>query len=337
MKQCSLLGLVVLMSVLFSACDNELELVTEWKDIPVVYGLIDRQDSVHLIRIEKAFIDPQNSALELAQIPDSLYYDNLTAQIKILRTEEVFTLERVNGDDEGFPREDGGAFATSPNFLYKLVLPGDRRFNSGERLQLILNRGDDLELVTAETSVASDLDLVSPNQNLNRNIQFNTNFNAGWKFATEDTDIFDLSFILHYEERDVNESEWLPRTLTWDLARSIIPDENSNGTQTRTIPGNDLFRFMGSNIDVVPGMIRRFVSVSVRVDGGGPEVRRYIEQGKVNTGITSSQVIPTYTNLSEGFGVFSSTNTVLVDGFILNTRSRDSLRIGQFTAPLNFQ
>ncbi len=337
MKRCSLLGLIVLMTVLFSACDNELELVTEWKDIPVVYGLINRQDTAHFLRVEKAFIDPQTSALELAQIPDSLYYDNLTVQIKNITTDEVFTLDRVNGDDEGFPRTDGGVFATMPNYLYKLKLSEAQRFGSGEKLQLILNRGDDLELVTAETSIVSDFRLSSPDPNLSRNIQFNTNFNAGWRFNQDDTNIFDLSFVLNYEERPATETVWTPRTLIWDLARGIEPDENGNGVHSQPIPGDELFRFMGSNIEVVPDMVRRFVSVAIRIEGGGLEVRQYIDQGKVNTGITSSQVIPTYTNLSEGFGVFSSKNEFTSDEFVLNARSRDSLRIGQYTRELNFQ
>ncbi len=337
MKRCSLLGLIVLMTVLFSACDNELELVTEWKDIPVVYGLINRQDTAHFLRVEKAFIDPQTSALELAQIPDSLYYDNVTVQIKNISTDEVFTLDRVNGDDEGFPRTDGGVFATMPNYLYKLKLSEAQRFGSGEKLQLILNRGDDLELVTAETSIVSDFRLSSPDPNLSRNIQFNTNFNAGWRFNPDDTNIFDLSFVLNYEERPATETVWTPQTLIWDLARGIEPDENSNGVHSQPIPGDELFRFIGANIEVVPDMVRRFVGVSIKIEGGGLEVRRYIDQGKVNTGITSSQVIPTYTNLSEGFGVFSSKNEFTSDEFVLNARSRDSLRIGQYTSELNFQ
>ena len=66
----------------FSACDNEIDLVAEWKSIPVVYGLINVQDTAHYLRIEKAFLDPSVGAPTLAQIPDSLYYDNILVQIE---------------------------------------------------------------------------------------------------------------------------------------------------------------------------------------------------------------------------------------------------------------
>ena len=56
------------------SCDNELDTIEEYKDIPVVYGFISLSDTAQYIRIERAFVDPNQSALDLAQNPDSLYY-----------------------------------------------------------------------------------------------------------------------------------------------------------------------------------------------------------------------------------------------------------------------
>ena len=52
-----------------------------------MYGLIDQADSVHYIKITRAFIGPGNS-LEYAQIPDSNYFKTVNATIT----------EKINGN-----------------------------------------------------------------------------------------------------------------------------------------------------------------------------------------------------------------------------------------------
>ena len=69
-----LLVVFVVSVLFFSSCDNELKLLDEWKDIPVVYGVLSPNDTAHYIRVEKAFLDPEKSAFEVARIADSLYY-----------------------------------------------------------------------------------------------------------------------------------------------------------------------------------------------------------------------------------------------------------------------
>lgn len=50
-----------------SACANDFDVTAPWKEIPVVYGILSPQDSAHYIRVEKAFVDPEKSALEIAR------------------------------------------------------------------------------------------------------------------------------------------------------------------------------------------------------------------------------------------------------------------------------
>ena len=73
--------------LLLSACSNDFEVTAPWKDIPVVYAILSPQDTAHYIRIEKAFIDPDKSALEIARIPDSLYYPENAISVFLERTE----------------------------------------------------------------------------------------------------------------------------------------------------------------------------------------------------------------------------------------------------------
>ncbi len=69
------LGLIVL-----NSCNEKIELIGDFVETAVVYGLLDQADSLHYIKINRAFIGPGN-ALEIAQIADSSYFTNVDATI----------------------------------------------------------------------------------------------------------------------------------------------------------------------------------------------------------------------------------------------------------------
>lgn len=74
--------LIVLLSALgFVSCTTEVDITGKWKNIPVVYSIIDQADSVHYVRINRVFSGNQ-SAYDMAIIPDSLLYDD-TLDVKI--------------------------------------------------------------------------------------------------------------------------------------------------------------------------------------------------------------------------------------------------------------
>ena len=69
-----LIALVAAIS--FSACSTEIEVNAEWKDVTVVFGLLDVSDTIQYIKISKAFLGEED-AFVMAQEPDSLYYSCL--------------------------------------------------------------------------------------------------------------------------------------------------------------------------------------------------------------------------------------------------------------------
>jgi hypothetical protein len=71
----------------FVACSEEIDLSPDGKETAVVYALLDQTDSIHYVRINRAFYGGTN-ALEIAQIPDSSYFKQVDA----------FVYEVANGD-----------------------------------------------------------------------------------------------------------------------------------------------------------------------------------------------------------------------------------------------
>lgn len=316
------------------SCSNDFDLIEEWQDIPVVYGLLSRADTAHYIRVEKAFVDPSQSALEIAQIPDSLYYENVSVQIEHLASQTVYNLERVNGADEGYPREEG-VFATSPNYLYKFKLDDPDELVGGEEYRLTLNRGDNKPEVVATTRVIADLDIAVPSTTIKFEADRKTKFR--WN-SGEHALFFDLSLRLNYlENTEADPTEFVEKSLLWPLRKNIARDELQNIGEYEISDGNDFYRFIANSLADAPPRIRDFKNIDVIVTGGDKNLFDYINIGQANTGITSAQVVPSYTNLSEGYGIFGSTNRNVRTDITLTTATEDSLRAGQFTEFLNFQ
>ena len=107
-----------------AGCSEKFNVAAPYKNITVIYAFLDRADTAHYIRVQKAFLDQNKSALVMAQRYDSNFYANINVRINrisIIDTSHVLDtihLNRVDLDLEGYPKEQG-AFFNSPNYAYK--------------------------------------------------------------------------------------------------------------------------------------------------------------------------------------------------------------------------
>ena len=124
--------------------------------------------------------------------------------------------------------------------------------------------------------------------------------------------------------------------MEWTIAQGI---EDPEGTATPGYkwPGSEFYNSVSANIDVDPDATRIFESIDIIVWCGGKELQNYQTITLANTGITSTQEIPEYTNLSEGKGIVTSRNFSDNMGYGLHNQSLDSLKNGSVTGDLNFQ
>ncbi len=316
------------LGLLFTSCDNELVVVNDWKDIPVVWGLLNKSDTAHYIRVEKAFLDPTTSALDIARIPDSLYYDDATVSLKRISNGQVFTLQRVNGDLEGYPRE-GGIFAETPNYLYK-IKANEINLVVGEEYEINVDRGDGTPLVTAKTVILPKPVLRNPPVGSILGLRPKSNVDFIWN-AIEDAGVYDLKLRFHYLERNAETGNlFVPKFFEWSIV--------DNFTETDfTVEGVDFFNQINANIEEDFQAARTFESIEVILWVGGIELAEFIKVTQANLGITSTQDVPSYTNLSEGVGILSSRNVSYNTGYKLTVQALDSLENSVITRHLNFQ
>lgn len=325
--------LFFLLLLILSACSTDIELEAEWKDIPVVYGFLSKNDTAHYIRVEKAFLEPGGDALKIAQNPDSLYYgESVQVRLERLSKGEIFDLERVDGNLEGYPREEG-VFANRPNYLYK-IKANLIKLQERERIRLIIDRGEGTELTEAETAVLEDMSLSDSSPPINVNWAYDRQVTFRWRTGAN-TRLFDLRLVINIEEREPDGAS-SERSLTWVLTDQLENTEGSSQMSFSVI-GEDFYKFLAGELEDADAKTRFFKNMEVQVVGGGVELLEFQRVNLANTGITSSQTPPVYTNLSEGRGIFSSRTQATRKGLNISSLSRDSLRNGIHTKHLNFQ
>ena len=319
------------------ACNNDLELTTEWKDIPIIHGMLSVKDDVHYIRIEKAFLDNETSAFELAKNPDSVYYANALVQIERPKFNTVITLERVDASTEGIPREEG-IFVNEPNYLYKFEVPETEPWEGGERISLSVQTGESSTTVGAETVIVGDIELVDGQPGDRINWDYSRVSRFAWR-PDPSAYIYDARLLINYEETiEGSNSEFEQKQVAWTLAENLVRTSFAENTREQlSIIGEDFYRFLEGAIEPSQTRIRRFVDMEFVVTAGGQELVEFIRIQQANTGITSSQVVPTYTNIDGGIGLFTSRNNVSREGIRIGAVALDSLKNGIYTRQLNFR
>jgi hypothetical protein len=106
---------IIIILALFNiiACDNKLDINAPYKQIPVVYGFIDKNEMVQYIRIQKVFQNSiETKASVAAKITDSLYLNNLKVQLIV--NNDTINCIRTNN----IPK-NAGYFANDSNYIYQ--------------------------------------------------------------------------------------------------------------------------------------------------------------------------------------------------------------------------
>lgn len=319
--------LVLLVALSLANCANDLDLITDAQEIPVVYGIIDPADTAQYIRVERVFVDPVTSANVIAQNPDSLYYDDITVKLVRVANGVEYILERVDGNLEGFVR-DTGIFAQTPNYLYK-VITEDINFAQGSDMQLRIEGVYEDRDVTASAPIFRPPFFVSPQ--IGGLIAFERNkFVAiGWQPQGDvQPAIYTALFNITVRESKLGVSE--VKTLTW----VAVPSTTNTMLE---IDGVEFFSFLRGALTIDPQTTRTITNIEFQLISGSESINDYIRVGQANLGITSSGEVPVFSNLSEGLGLFGSRYTESRTGLRLTDMSRDSLMVSPITAALNFQ
>lgn len=326
----------VLFTILsLAACRDDFSLEAPYRDIPVVFAYLNDAEDTHYVRVQRAFFGLNGNAELAAQLQDSLYYLPEAATVSLQQGEQTIILDRVNGDDFGIERPEG-TFANSPNILYRFT-NSDLNLQPNASISLRVERpGEEDALATTRT--LGEIDIVQPNPNTPNIVLENYRQFQNWRWnVSSDARVFDARLRITVREFFPNDpSQNRDRVLEWVINDKIIPDPGESRVVLQF--RNELFwQFLGNELEENPDVRRIIGRIDMVVTGVGGEVEELLALQNANTGITSAQALPTYSNVENGLGIFTSRTQRTLEGISLDPRNLDTLRNGIYTRNLNFQ
>ncbi|GAA4457332.1 hypothetical protein [Rurimicrobium arvi] len=331
--------------VLAASCNDKLEIAAPYKNITVVYGLLDMTDSAHYIRIEKAFMDGNQSAVDMAKVPDSSFYNALTVSMKEFNAGgtliNTYALSRVNLDNEGYAK-DTGAFFSTPNYAYKFK----GLLNSGNTYRLMIYNTATGVMDSAETNV---IDSNTASFGLTE-----------WKlaaqtisFAREYTFDGDKLYQKTYTVNVPKNASVFQLYLRFNWVDSNIATHTSvahsadfstfyaSGSNTLTVTNRDIYDFLRSTLGVPSdaNQYRYFDSCDMILYAAGSEYKRYQELNQNTGGLTANEIKQQYTNIKgeNVMGLFSTRAHVQKLQVPFSDDTKDSVAINRRTADLNIR
>ncbi len=335
----NLSALLLLAVCLFTACRDDFQLEADYQDLPVAYAYLESGAARQFVRVQKAFLEPGGDALAIARIADSIYYGPDRASVFIERTDGGgrTQLERVNGQDFMLDRIPG-TFAEQPNVLYSFT--NDQfALNGGGSVRLVIERPDEVP-AEAVTTILEPITIQVPTETdpFVNTRDYSRATTVRWD-AGPQARVFDLR--LYFQIREVfpdNPGQNQNVTLEWVINNAYVREEADSRTVRIAIPNESFYQFLGNNLQPKNGVFRLLDGIDFQVTAVGSEIESLLQVAGANAGITSSQAIPAYTNVTGGRGIVTSRAVDVVQGINLQAgEARDSLRNSIYTRTLGFQ
>ena len=337
------LSLLSLM-VCFQACTTDVELYADYKDIPVIYGLIDASQDTNYIRINRAFSGSNEhpiNANEVALIADSCNYPGkLNAYIVEYKevyggnyspTGDVLMLDTmtIHDKEEGvFYAPDQKVYFTDGILDNGQSVFGNNSANAKYKYKLFVHKENDT--VTAETSLVGGEEFKILTNSLSFAINPSENTRKVKFVAADNAVFYDVKMVFYYQE-SLNGGPLVEKQVSYssgpksvdelgkeDMVYYITYGENVLFNLLKIAIGGDTI--MDSNH---PNVVRYFDNVhpmEIIVSAGGDELYNYIQ---VNSQSGFSQTVPDYTNVTGGFGVFSSRINLRREANLSSAAKRD--------------
>ncbi len=306
----------------FTGCSNTLNIDAPYKDITVVYGLLDQNDTTHYIRINKAFLG-QGNANTMATVYDSINYPTgeLTVQLQDLSSSATVTLNSTMG----IPVSPGVlSYPNQIEYYTNTVL------NQNDQYKLIITNNKTGKVVTGSTYLLPDVGLSGIGS---------TYFSVGWFAPVQITwnsvaggDIYQLTIRFYYTETVASVST--VRYVDWVFTPVVTVGNGGGEFLTTNYTGQGLLQFLHALIaPAVAGESRTGDSVHIIFATGSQDFTTYESLSQPSLGVNQDK--PFFTDLTNGIGIFSARHTQTYNRTV-SFSVNDSIHSDPLTSDLGF-
>ncbi len=320
------------------SCYNDLVVTAPYEEKTIITALLDTGDSVHFVRIQKAFAEEGVSPFTLLTDPNNIYYEESELEVWVEHwldnaLQQRFAFDYILGDTIGLPKDSGGIFESTPNVLYRY----NGTMPEQGMLRLMVHRINNSDTLTATTLPVKEFKVLFPVPN-----QFGINVTDTGKLTyacnyAENARIYDLVLRFHYFETLPGSGETVARFKDWVMFSNRLGNNTSGiGTMAFEIRANTFYGFIKDAFRDEPPAVREFDRLTYQFYAGGMEMYLLYLNNVATLGFNELYATTRYSNVEGVYGIFSSRYRRDVDSVSLSVRSLDSLACSADMAAFGF-
>lgn len=345
-------GLIIFLAgFLFHSCSTDFDVIGEYQETTIVYGLMDQSEEYHYIRVNKSFLGSGN-ANDYALIRDSSEYDSVEGYVEEWlnnsATGRVWTIRDTVLSD----REDGAFYGPEYTTYYFV----EDNLNPSAEYRLFLDIEEGKQEVTASTLLINDFIFnFPPNTSPTATVSFatfdpstqtfgyNVDYTVKW-ITGKNGKRYDLSFRFHWT--DYTATDTIHRYVDWFAGSEVVTDneaENGGLEIVKAVSGEAFFNNIANQVEADPNVLKRVVKgVDIMVGAASLDLYTYMIVNAPSTGLIQER--PQYTNISiaddgqvrSGVGIFTSKYNKAIRNKKLQLNTLRALCNGEITGHLGF-
>lgn len=309
-------------AMLLSACSTDFDVTAPYKEIPVVFGILNKDESVQYIKINKAYLNDEGSAIIAGSVPDSNVYPypieaKLYASYTPITDANIKYIDSVVLDTVHLNKEAGSFnannifYKTPAGFKVKYLYSNVSRDTTWANYQIVVRRKSDGKLIAkSRTPIVADF-LFSGTQNevklYSRFTKIYLNHTFSWNGAINGKM---YTALLRFKFREVDDLAGTSEEKFVDMPMfENIKTSNSNGSSkiSYTLSGEAFFTYLQAKLDPLTSSSARreyIAPLELYFNVAGEEMTKYIEINNGSGGL--NDIRPEYSNVEGGLGIFSS-------------------------------
>lgn len=314
---------ITFFTTVFSSCSTDVNLYANYKDIPIIYAMLNPKTDTNYVKITRAFCgtnDNPINANDVAMIADSSNYpDKLDARIIELKktygnlyepTGRTFVLDTIT-----LHKKEEGTFYSPNQLFYYTTEPfntgtGDNRYKY--KLVVIKPDGDSL---TAQTSMVGNAEFAILTTGVAFQQPPTNNVNKIMFRADDFASLYEVSMQFNYREQKAGQGikeKNVKRSFGTRTISEFHKLEGSNNSYYLEYSVNWLFNALANAIggDTIydtnhPNVVRYIDDFVISISAAGDDLAYYYiaNQSQMNSPMS---LVTVYSNINGGYGLFSS-------------------------------
>ena len=341
MKNIRFILIISLFIAIFYSCSTDVDLYAEYKDVPIVYAMLNVQADTNYVKITKAFCGTNENPIhanEVALIYDSSNYDE-KLDARLYEYESTYgnhyepTHRELVLDTITIHNKEAGVFYSPHQIVYYTSEPL-RKGNSQHRIRYkFVAVKPDGDTVTALTTMVGSEDFAIISGSVNFQIAPTDAMGKIVFRADGVASVYEITMRFNYREQH-NGQEMEYKSVSRSFGTKPISwypkVENVNNMYYVEYSLNWLFFSLSNAIgnDTVansshPNVVRYADDFVVTISAAGDELYYYYLANEVQENSFGGGLFTAYSNIDGGYGLFSSRTTVKKTPNLSATARRD--------------